>query len=71
VEVYFSVVQRKVLDPNDFASLDQVSERLLGFQKHYKVAAQPFQWKFTRRDLKVLFNKLASKTQNAPHRAAA
>lgn len=71
VEVYFSVVQRKVLDPNDFASLDQVSDRLLGFQKHYEVVAQPFQWKFTRRDLKALFNKLASKTQDPQPRAAA
>ena len=66
MEVYFSVVQRKVLDPNDFASLDQVSERLLGFQKPYEVAAQPFQWKFTRCDLKVLFTNSRRKLRTHP-----
>ena len=29
VEIYFSVVQRKVLTPNDFASLQEVEQRLL------------------------------------------
>jgi DDE superfamily endonuclease len=28
VEIYFSIIQRKVLTPNDFASLDEVEERL-------------------------------------------
>src|SRR5205823_2998394 len=51
VEIYFSVLQRKALTPNDFASLEQLQERLLSFQDHYSTFAQPFQWKFTRRDL--------------------
>jgi len=48
IEVYFSVVQRKVLTPNHFRSLAEVEDRLLRFQDHYCAAARPFQWKFSR-----------------------
>ena len=58
VEIYFSVVQRKVLTPNDFASREAVRERLLRFQDHYVTAAKPFHWTFTRRDLSELLSKL-------------
>jgi hypothetical protein len=34
IEIYFSVVQRKVPAPNDFASLDGLEDRLLRFQDH-------------------------------------
>ncbi len=51
VEICFSVVQRKVLTSNDFASRGKLRDRLLRFQEHYERAARPFQWKFTRRDL--------------------
>jgi hypothetical protein len=51
VEIYFSVVQRKVLTPNDFADLAEVEARLLAFQDHYQQIASPFQWRFTRADL--------------------
>jgi hypothetical protein len=59
VEIYFSVVQRKVLTPNDFARLEQVERRLLAFERHYAQAAKPFAWKFTRADLDKLMEKLA------------
>ena len=58
VEIYFSVVQRKVLTPNDFTSLLEVGERLMAFQARYEKASQPFQWKFTRHDLHILLQKL-------------
>src|SRR3972149_7804572 len=58
VEVYFSVVQRKVLTPNDFQSLMELEDRLLGFQEHYEQGAKPFEWKFTRRDLRRLLSQL-------------
>ncbi len=58
VEIYFSVVQRKVLTPNDFPSLAAVQDRLLRFQTHYEKVAQPFKWKFTRNDLSRLLSKL-------------
>ena len=32
VEIYFSIVQRKVLTPNDFVSLTELEQRLVAFQ---------------------------------------
>lgn len=59
IEIYFSVLQRKALQPNYFSSLDQVRERLMAFQHYYEEAARPFQWKFTRKDLAKLLERLA------------
>lgn len=56
IGIYFSIVQRKVLTPNDLPSLVQLKERLMNFQKHYEAFAQPFQWKFTREDLAKLLS---------------
>ena len=50
-EIYFSVVQRKVITPNDFADLDTLQQQLLAFGRRYEQIAAPFQWKFTREDL--------------------
>jgi hypothetical protein len=61
VEIYFSVIQRKVLTPNDFASLQEVAQRLLAFQDLYERTAKPFEWKFTRADLQELLSKLSRK----------
>ena len=61
VEIYFSIVQRKVLTPNDFSSLDEVAERLLAFQERYEEIAIPFAWTFTRSDLNRLMKRLAAK----------
>ena len=56
IEIYFSLVQRKVLSPNDFTRLDALAERLLDFQS-WEAIAEPFQWKFSRRDLAKLLAK--------------
>jgi hypothetical protein len=58
VEIYFSILQRKVLTPSDFASLTQVKDRILRFEEYYERAARPFKWKFTRRDLDQLCAKI-------------
>lgn len=58
IEIYFSVVQRKVLSPNDFPDLVTVEQRLLDFQAHYEQIAKPFQWKFTKKDLKEILGKV-------------
>lgn len=58
VEIYFSILQRKALVPNDFKSLEALRERLLGFQLYYEQIAKPFEWKFTRHDLDMLLNKI-------------
>jgi DDE superfamily endonuclease len=59
IEIYFSIVQRKVLTPNDFADLAAVERRLHDFERLYEQAARPFEWKFTRRDLARLMRRIA------------
>ena len=59
IEIYFSVVQRKVLTPNDLANLEALAESLLAFQERYERVAEPFSWRFTRRDLDRLLSRLA------------
>jgi len=51
IEIYFSILQRKALTPDDFHSREAITERILGFQQHYQEVARPFDWKFTRQDL--------------------
>ena len=58
IEIYFSILQRKALVPNDFTSLETLKERILGFQLYYEQIAKPFEWKFTRNDLNILLNKI-------------
>jgi hypothetical protein len=66
IEIYFSIIQRKVLDPNDFADLDELQDRLLAFQHLYQQTAKPFEWKFTRQDLARLLHRLSDqKLQSA------
>jgi hypothetical protein len=51
VEIYFSIIQRKVLTPNDFASLDAVRLRLALYEELSNKSPKPFKWKFTRKNL--------------------
>ena len=63
IEIYFSIVQRKVLTPNDFDCLEAVEERLLQFQENYERIAEPFEWKFTREDLTKMLKKLPKRSE--------
>ena len=63
-EIYFSIVQRQVVTPNDFADLDQIAERLAAFEQRYNAAAEPFDWTFGRDDLDKLLARIDQ------HRAA-
>ena len=58
IEIYFSILQRKALTPNDFSSLQVAKERILGFQDYYQSIAKPFNWEFTKKDLFSLLNKI-------------
>jgi hypothetical protein len=58
VEIYFSIVQRKVLSPNDFTDIDAVTDRLSAFEERYNQTARPFKWKFTTTDLDDLLARL-------------
>ena len=51
VEIFFSIIQKKAVSPNDFASLDQLSGTLLAFTSRYNQTATPFNWKYTACDL--------------------
>jgi hypothetical protein len=61
VEIYNSIIQRKVLTPNDFADLAEIEQPLAAFERRYQQTAAPFEWKFTRHDLALLMKKLAEK----------
>jgi hypothetical protein len=58
VEIFFSIVQRKVVTPNDFTNLDQVQDRLAAFEQRYSATARPFTWKFTPADLEDLLARI-------------
>ena len=60
IEIYFSIVQRKLLTPDDFADLDLLAEQLTAFEARYNTAAQPFDWRFSRDDLDQLLDRIAA-----------
>lgn len=66
IEIYFSVVQRKVVSPNDFFDLGQVEARLAAFERRYNALATPFNWKFTRDDLNDLLVRIAAHEEAPP-----
>jgi len=57
IEIYFSVLQRKALSPDDFGSREALTDRILGFQNHYQQVAEPFEWTFGRNDLDRLLRR--------------
>ena len=71
IEIVFSVIQRKVVKPADFADLDALAQRLIDFQPRYNAAATPFDWTFTRSDLDDLLRRIdAHRAQPTPAPAA-
>jgi hypothetical protein len=58
IEIYFSIVQRKVLTPNDFINPDEVQQRVLKFESYYAQVAKPFHWQFTTKDLEEWYERL-------------
>lgn len=58
IEVVFSIIQRKVIRPADFADLAALADRLVRFQERYNQTAQPFDWRFTRGDLAEMLGRL-------------
>jgi len=72
IEIYFSIVQRKVLTPNDFPCLEAVAERLANFERYFESIAHPFEWKFTRADLNALIARMRNRwAQSQPLKLAA
>jgi len=58
-EIFFSIVQRKLLEPNDYPDLAALARTLNHFEHHWNEVAQPFEWNFTRHDLATLIERLA------------
>ena len=58
IEIYFSIVQRKALTPNDFATHPELARHLMDFGQHYRTLAQPFQWTFARAKLDTVIKKI-------------
>ena len=59
IEIVFSVIQRKVVSPNDFYDVDQIAARLAAFEQRYNNLAEPFDWTFTRDNLNDLLARIA------------
>jgi len=70
IEIYFSILQRKVVTPNDFRSIKELEDRIMDFQHHYERIAKPFEWKFTRRDLDALLRKISQNSSTQLRNAA-
>jgi DNA-binding CsgD family transcriptional regulator len=66
IEIYFSIVQRKVIKPANFADLHALEQRLLGFQDRYNATASPFDWRYTKTDLNAYLKRLATHEPLSP-----
>ena len=64
-EIVFSIVQKKILSPNDFATTAQLAATLLAFIDRYNHSAQPFNWKFTATDLARLLQRISAPPEPA------
>jgi transposase len=64
-EIVFSIVQKKVISPNDFASTAQLAATLLAFIGRYNQTARPFNWKFTAADLARLLHRIGTRQEPA------
>jgi transposase len=58
IEIVFSVIQRKVIKPADFADLSALADRLRRFEERYNEKARPFDWRFTSSDLTAVLERL-------------
>jgi len=70
-EIYFSIVQRKVINPNDFTDPSQIRDRLAAFETRYNAIARPFGWTFTRTDLDDLLHHIDAHEKTQPPALAA
>jgi transposase len=64
-EIVFSIVQKKILSPNDFATTAQLAAALLAFTGRYNQTARPFNWKFTAADLARLLQRISTHPEPA------
>ncbi|MDQ6784938.1 MAG: transposase, partial [Actinomycetota bacterium] len=60
IEIVFSIIQRKVIKPADFADLDALGDRLRRFEDRYNESATPFDWRFSTADLTAMLERVDS-----------
>jgi len=63
IEIFFSIVQRKVIKPANFTDLAALAQRLLAFEKRYNATANPFDWRYTKANLNAYLERLATHEQ--------
>ncbi|MEP7189027.1 MAG: transposase [Roseiflexaceae bacterium] len=51
VEIWFSILMRRVLKRGNFRSVSELGERILAFIAYYNQTAKPFRWTYTGRPL--------------------
>jgi transposase len=66
VEIFFSIIQKKVISPNDFAGTSQLAATLLAFTSRYNQTARPFNWKYTAADLARTLDRIAHQQPAKP-----
>ena len=65
VEIYFSLLQRKVLTPNDSTDLQELELRIRLYEELTNKEHRPFDWRFTKYDLFALLQRLAKRESAA------
>ena len=63
IEIVFSIIQRKVIKPADFADLAALADRLCRFEDRYNETAAPFDWRFTTDDLTAMLERIDNRTE--------
>jgi transposase len=58
IEIVFSIIQRKVVRPADFADLEALADRLCRFEHRYNQTASPFDWRFTTAKLHAMLDRI-------------
>ena len=71
VEIYHSIIQRKVLQPNDFDDTTAVARALNAFEHRHNQIARPFAWNFTHQKLAALLDRLQEPQRPPPLALAA
>jgi transposase len=47
IEIWFSILQRKLLEPNDFASTQALEQAITDYISYYNQTAKPIKWTYT------------------------
>jgi transposase len=63
IEIWFSILQRKVLTPAVAGSLEELEARILAFEAEYRRQPRPIRWKFTRQEFDRRLQELETCTR--------